>query len=325
MRIIVRRLFFVLVTSGTMLVFAAHADVGTPELGLLLQSVFDHQDDRSTGNNGFDIATARINLKGDLHDDWNYYMQVDLSRSDVLLDARAQWQREKWSITFGQFKAPFSAEALTSAASTDFINRSQVASKLAPSRQVGVSSSGQFQNVGWHFGVFNGNGINNSNDNDRVMAVGRLESALGGGAETTRTRKIGASVAYSDDEGLNFFDNSLTGFVGSRQLAQIDFRQQGDNWLFSVEAGWGKFNASGGETIYPHGYHLTTGYMLNPKTQLLLRKDRFDNEIDAQTTQWLAGINWWLTDLLEWQNNLVYPQGGASDELQLLSNFQVAF
>jgi len=70
------------------------------------------------------------------------------------------------NLRFGLFKSPFSHEFLTSAASLDFVRRSQVVSALAPARRIGAQLRGALGGglIAYRLGVFNGNGFDSQND-----------------------------------------------------------------------------------------------------------------------------------------------------------------
>jgi phosphate-selective porin len=82
----------------------------------------------------------------------------------------------------GKFKVPVSPEWLTSAAKTDFMERSLVVDSLAPNRDWGVELTGDVKKVTYMLGVFQGDGEADQSRADTTVA-GRLEAAVHKGLE----------------------------------------------------------------------------------------------------------------------------------------------
>ena len=100
---------------------------------------------------GLDVAWGRLVLQAqaDPHED---------GRS-VLKDAYAELRFGKaFRLRGGHFKVPVSPEFLTSAARTDFVERTMLASELGPGRDLGVMIHGEVQRLQYQLGVFNGDG-----------------------------------------------------------------------------------------------------------------------------------------------------------------------
>lgn len=80
-------------------------------------------------------------------------------------------------VVFGQFKAPFGRQELTSSGSQQFVDRSLVSNEYARGRDTGVAIQGATRSnkFEYRFGVFNGNGLTRAaNDNASVQVNGRL-------------------------------------------------------------------------------------------------------------------------------------------------------
>jgi phosphate-selective porin len=80
-------------------------------------------------------------------------------------------------LTGGNMKLPVSPEWLTSAAKTDFMERSLAVSALAPGRDWGVKLSGDIRRLTYQVGVFKGDGRTDQSRSD-TTAAGRLELGL---------------------------------------------------------------------------------------------------------------------------------------------------
>ena len=104
-------------------------------------------------------------------------MQTNFINAKPILDAMIYHKfSQAVRVDVGQFKAPFSSEYLTSDPQLDFVSRSQVTSAYSPKRQIGFQVRGNVieEAVSVIAGMFNGNGINTTNDDDKFMYVGRV-------------------------------------------------------------------------------------------------------------------------------------------------------
>jgi phosphate-selective porin len=150
---------------------------------------------------GFDAKWKRLSVEFnyDPHDSVEHLknLTADLKISKAL------------HITGGSMKVPVSPEWLTSAAKTDFIERSLVVDSLAPGRDWGVKLSGDIDKVNYQFGVFKGDGRTDQSRSD-TTAAGRLEATLrkgleiGGSASYAQVNADPASVADPVARGVSF-------------------------------------------------------------------------------------------------------------------------
>lgn len=100
---------------------------------------------------GLDVAWGRLILQA----------QADPHEKgrNVLRDAYAELRFGKaFRLRGGHFKIPVSPEFLTSAARTDFVERTMLASDLGPGRDFGVMAHGEVKRLQYQLGVFDGDG-----------------------------------------------------------------------------------------------------------------------------------------------------------------------
>ncbi len=151
-----------------------------------------YRQDRTLNNDGFDIRRARLDIKGDISERFDYRTQAEFGGGSVfLLDAIIGYKVNPYlKLSLGQQKIPFSQENLISSPKLETINRSQVVEALVArgsdvignqnGRDIGIQASGSFwrkENFNlfdYAFGVFNGSGINTSDKNEQKDFVGRL-------------------------------------------------------------------------------------------------------------------------------------------------------
>lgn len=303
-------------------------------LGVLLQTVADFQIDRTfPGSNGFNISNFRLALYGELDQRFGYFLQTNFASSPAILDARMYYRfSPQFAVDAGQFKAPFSYEFLTSAASIDFVNRSQVVTALAPGRQIGIQlrTANAAQTVGFNLGAFNGNGTRpNGNDSDNLLYAARLygHRAAERSDGTQTVLDVGVNAAFSNDELSTFGSGFVTGFAGDRAILGADARVRHGRYLLSGEIIYAALDPDVGAERDPWGLHATVGYMFTDKIQGLVRWDGFEPDNGAGRSDWIIlGFNAWPTVVTEFQvNYIVDTDNAAPDHHQLLINFQFGF
>src|SRR5947207_2525999 len=208
-------------------------------------SAFEGRFGQTALKDRFRLRRARINLTGDLAENFDFKVEGDFENSDGLSSSRTAFEATdifvNWhqfpeaQIKLGQWKAPFGLEQTTPDTTLYLIERSLPTGAITPERQIGVQLWGKpFASVWpdqkdlltYYAGIFNGNGRNTTvNDNNNFMYVGRLESTLFKsklwGQESSL--KLGADVLNSrDDKGTNISqslnllvndDGSLSPFV----------------------------------------------------------------------------------------------------------------
>ena len=134
-------------------------------------------------NNTFLLHRARLDVKGDIDDNWKYEVYTEFAGTTKLLDAYTTYKIGDYlKFTAGQFKVPFSLESLVQDSQLEFIDRSQVVEALSArskdvignqiGRDIGIQVNGSFVKFDDHYlfdytlGVFNGAGINVTTDNN---------------------------------------------------------------------------------------------------------------------------------------------------------------
>src|SRR5437588_11832725 len=174
----------------------------------------------------FRLRRARINLTGELAEQFDFKVEGEFENSDGInsnrtafsaTDIFVNWHRyPEAQIKVGQWKAPFGLEQITPDTQLFVIERGLPTGAITPERQIGIQLWGKpFTNLWpeekdlltYYFGVFNGNSRNTTlNDNNNFMTVGRLELIPFKGKLLGQdsSLKLGADVLNSrDDKGTN--------------------------------------------------------------------------------------------------------------------------
>ncbi len=267
----------------------------------------------------------RLIVSGELDEGFGYFFQTNFAAARTLLDARLYYKLSPHLIfDMGQFKAPFGTEYLISAAAIDFVNRAQNAS-LVPKRQIGLQARGDILKnaLAYKAGIFNGNGTAaNSNDNRDFMYVGRLEFMNQLSDCGHSNVKIAVNAATSKDP------VPAPIFSQKKNFAGADFRLTLNKFLFSGEYIYQNVKPDNGAELNHRGYHITAGYMVTDKIQLLGRWDSLIPETSLFTKSNLVilGCNYLPTQAVGFQlNYIVDTEQSGVKKHQVLINSQIAF
>ncbi|MFB0566343.1 MAG: porin [Candidatus Aminicenantaceae bacterium] len=274
------------------------------------------------GFHGFRIRRARVRLKGDLLEDITYTLQVDVTQSPILLDAHVGIDFvSQAKLSFGQFKVPFSLENLTSSSALDTINRSLTVEKLCPGRDIGskgrdigVAIKGRLSEIEYTVGIFNGSGINKTDDNDRKDIAGRFVFHL------FRNLSFGLSY-YNGRYGFHPGDPAVK---RNRSGIDIIFVQQ----EFSIK---GEYIFARDDQTEKYGWYLQGGYFIMPeKIQAIVRYDSFDKNKDTREDRIdviIFGMNWFFSNKTKFQINYEYHKGESEEDSGnvILVQFQAGF
>lgn len=163
----------------------------------------------------FRIRRAKFKLEGWFMKTWlTYETQVNFpgvtgSNAGALLEDAAfdldfSHGRGLFRLHAGQFKVPYGAQELTSSGSQQFVDRALVSNTFFRGRDTGVAIWGATpgNRIEWRLGVFNGNGLTRSaNDNNKYQVNARvLWQPNGSQALNQRAWVTGALYAESDFE-----------------------------------------------------------------------------------------------------------------------------
>ena len=164
---------------------------------------YQASDQENAKSNSFNLRLARLSLEGRAHTDffWKVQMQIngntydpDKSKTDIrLVDLFGEWQKfEFFKVKAGQFKRPFTFENPMHPVTQGFMSYSQPVTKLAGfsdrtgeqgsnGRDIGVQVQGDFLKnaagrnlLHYQVGIFNGEGINQKDRDNRKDFIGGL-------------------------------------------------------------------------------------------------------------------------------------------------------
>jgi hypothetical protein len=249
--------------------------------------------DADEGPDGFDIRRARLDFRGTVSPAVDYRIHAEFAGNPKLLDVYVNWHAaDAFSIRAGEFKIPFSLENPYSAYAYEMVDNSMVITGLcgysdvsgisASGRDIGVNFHGKFLTVSdyslfeYSLGIFNGNGINVSDNNRRKdfsgtltahplkeisLSVSHYYGSAGPQGETFRRIRTGTGARY-DNNKLLIRGEYICGMTGNMDS---------------------------------DGYYLVAGYFVHPKVQTLLKYDYFQRDVsvkETRQTNYIVGINY---------------------------------
>lgn len=254
--------------------------------------------------NTFDIRRARLDIKGDITERFDYRSQIEFGGTSgvFLLDAYLGYKFDPaFRLQAGQFKIPFSLENLTSSPKLETINRSQVVEALVArgkdvignqnGRDIGIQASGSllqiqdFNLVDYAIGVFNGYGINRVDVNDRKDIIGRVV------VHPLKDLSIGSSF-YAGRFTVPITKSRADSRLDKRDRVGAEFAYVNDSTSLKGEYIWGIDGST-----KKQGAYIQAGYFLIPKKlQTVFKFDTYDLNSDVgenESNVYTIGANWY--------------------------------
>jgi phosphate-selective porin len=282
------------------------------ELSGYTQVRYTHTDE-DININEFRIRRARAGY---------YALQIDASKSPVLLDAKVEITFSPHArLILGQFKVPFGLENLTSSSALDTINRSQTVENLCPGRDIGtqgrdigVALSGKLSRIEYNLGVFNGDGSNRTDTNEKKDLVARLGFSPFDFLTLSLSHYQGKSTLFGGD---SVVDRDRTGVDIYFVYEQISLK--------------GEYISARDYRADRYGWYVQGGYFLVPdKIQAVVKYDSYDANRDIQgdlTDVITLGLNWFFSKMTKLQINYEHHTAGltGTSENVILAQFQAGF
>ena len=292
-------------------------------------------DSRYTGiNDRILLRRARLTFKGSFAENFDFTLQSDFGNNSIgnvsgyraqLTDAFIAWNKYEFAtVQIGQFKTPFGYEQLLPDTKTLTVERSLPNDLLTLGRQIGIGVSGAAleKKISYSVGFFNGNGVNNgNNDNDQFLYAGRVAAQLW----THGTDKLSV--------GINGLSSKDTGtFTGYRTAWGVDGQATFGRLDLSAEYLRMSLNRATGADSVADGWNVMAAYYVVPKSlQILARYEVYDpnNQIYGDASDaWILGLNYYIKgdDLkLSLNYDLGNPAGPLTEQRRLLGRVQIVF
>ena len=301
----------------------------TPKISGFVQTLYqaDFNKDFKLSTNTFRMRRVRMSIEGKLTEDLSYKIQGDFVRSPMLVDAFVKYKIcDAFAIQVGQYKLPFTMETAINPVNLEIYDYGEVISKLvgyndvcgvgALGRDMGIMATGKaFEQEDYHLleyavGVFNGNGVNNTDANNRKDVAGRVEFHPWM-KEVTLTGSFYLGKYKKDDN--TFGDrNRYSGgaqFKNERLVVRSEF-VAGDTGVNDTVS---NYNTNGLYAVV--GYNFFLGKEKKQSLMPVLRYDRFDRDTNIEKGAYnlfTAGVNYWPFKCLNCKLDYTYikPESG---------------
>jgi phosphate-selective porin OprO and OprP len=308
----------------------------TMTIGSRVQVRYSYLDRDEQGRVGtFGIRRARLSLSGAAYQRFDYAVQLELAGSSVqLIDANVRYPMSPMAtVWFGQGKAPFGRQQLTSSGNLNMVDRSITDARFAAGRQVGVALIGQ--NTGRTFeygaGVYNGNGINATNADMRYMYVGRaVWTPLGAYPQAESAHD------YPEQPRMALGVAGLHNTVG-RDDARVDIARLGLEAAFKIRG----FNTTAefyherqspaaGDGVDTNGWYVQAGYLLPDRRHELVARYAVISPatpVNAETIEMGLGHSLYVSGhraKLQTDLRTIHRKATDTRDLELRVQFQLA-
>ena len=290
-------------------------------------------------DNTLRMRRVRLSVDGTLFKGLTYKIQGDFSRSPMLVDAYVKYKVcDAFAIQLGQFKTPFSIESPITPVNLEIFDYGEAIQGLVGYKDVcGVGSLGRdlgimatgslfpvkgdegikYHVVDYALGVFNGNGANQLDNNNRKDVVGRLEVHPG-----LKNLTLSGSYyygKYTKDDNVNCTRNRWAAGAQYND-GKLVLRGEYIGGKTGVEPtlipeDLGYYNSNGYYAVA--GYNIKLGKEGNQTLMPVLRYEHFtaDQAITKGGTNWYtAGINYWPLKCLNFKldYSLVQKESGSN-------------
>jgi phosphate-selective porin OprO and OprP len=208
---------------------------------------------RGDSKGSFRIRRAKFKLEGWFYRPWLEY-ETQMNWPDVtgtpasrfLEDANIDWDvtkgKKTFRVRFGQFKAPYGRQQLTSSGAQQFVDRSIIDERYYPTRETGIALWGTLgvNKLDYRFMVSNGNQRSQTlNDNDKYLYSARVMWQPNG---ATRMNQWGSGALLTEGD-LDSTDKPLYAIAAN----------WANNNFFNVTTGNDiKWDQYGGDVIFKY-------------------------------------------------------------------------
>ena len=277
-----------------------------------LQGGVMYNDTDDTSMSTFYLKRARVSLTGNAaQEKIDYRLQVDMAGSPKICDLYFRYKPSKeLNFEIGQFKIPFAIENdLYGPTTVELIDYSYITTLLARNngKYDGIASTGRdlgfqvygafgeqkdYNTLSYNLGVFNGTGINTTEDNETKDVVARLIF------KPSKALSLSVSTMFAETE---FNDRTVD---SKRWAAGVIYDVK--DFIVRGEYAGAEFNSTEVETYYVMGgYKIKKDWMLVARYETL-SENYGDSDINWNTNRMTLGavykpypflrlqLNYWL-------------------------------
>lgn len=258
----------------------------------------------------FRMPLAEIGFKGKLAKNLNFVSNFQPSRyydgsahtmmSDVYISTDIIPHN---TVYFGQSRVPIGVEGTTSGLKLDLIDLSQIARNYSNTRDIGIKVAGDYKYFDYYVGAFNGSRYNSKDSNTDMDIATWFDIKPLAAFPQFGKATVGAGYTYGKVDSTSTTVTSksydIFGFYADYKYKKAALKYE---WAFS-DGAYAAVNRKSS------GWYLSGLYDVTPKTQLVLKMDRFDPDRtvrDNLITEYSIGTNYFMSNYnLKFQVNAV--------------------
>lgn len=295
-------------------------------VGILVRTngVYSFKDDGFNDGRRYGLSNARLRFRGTVDEGFTYDLQMEFNRQSSILDLNVGYIfSEKLHFIAGAQKPDIGLDLSMGPGNTALISRARLIGTMLNSREIGVSAKGVFGDLDYNIGMFNGYGLDRTNDNN-FMYLGKVGYTIESVSSTTY---LGANAVYN---------NSVLETVGNTGFVSLE-----DRWIYGgfidydsdsifgaaefLQTTFERVGQAGDETIT--GLYATAGFKLSERNEVLARWDHlsFDEAEERGSERIILGWNHYATSLVKFQVNLIADYNDDDTRYGLAGTFQFQF
>ena len=210
----------------------------------------------------FDVRRARVDVKGNVNNDWAYKIDYNLDDSefeDLYIQYKG-WGKAA-QVTIGNHRQHFGLNDQTSSKDISILERAALSELFAPGRDEGITLSGDLgSNIHYAVGAF----FDDADENDNGEELG-FSGRITWAPIKTDSNVLHFGLAYINQDGSD-------GFEGGETEVELD-----DAFGFEAAYVAGSFHAQiefadgtvvlGGEDIDSDGFYVQAGYIITGESR----------------------------------------------------------
>ena len=279
-------------------------------------------------DNTLRMRRVRMSIEGKLSKTVSYKIQGDFVRSPMLVDGFVKYKPcNEFAIQVGQFKTPFSLESPINPVNLEIfdygenvqqlVGYSDVCGIKAIGRDIGIMATGSlfpmvkngqiaYNLVDYAVGVFNGNGVNVVDNNNRKDVVGRLEVHPGMKDLTLSGSYYYGKYKTSDDHGVRNRWSAGAQYNDGKLVVRGEYFDGTTGYHNDIVDPEGNPIE---QYRFSNGYYAVAGYNFKvgeQKVMPVLRYEHFEpgdmnSTVYGGTNWYTVGVNYWILKQLNFK------------------------
>ena len=288
-----------------------------PKISGFVQGMYQANlsDEGELVDNTFRMRRVRLSVDGKLSKTVSYKIQGDFTRSPMLVDAFIKYKPcREFAIQLGQFKTPFTLESPINPVNLEIFDYGEAVQQLvgykdvcgvgALGRDLGLMATGDlfpvegkdFSLVTYSIGVFNGNGANQLDNNNRKDIVGRLEVHPGLKALTLSGSYYYGQYQTTNDHGTRNRWSAGAQYNDGKLVLRGEYFDGTTGYHITDDPEVNLIE----QYRFSNGYYAVAGYNFQAGEQKIMPVLRYEHFEPGNTNITVDGTNWYTIGINYW-------------------------